>query len=173
MVRATNFSVSDSLFARNEANRGGALYHAVNSAWWDECPCPPLAPVGTVEFVVFHGNEADEGAAIWTNAAGLTIESSILHGHEGTAVMVTAPPDTPDVLTPPTWRYNDTSPPTFVGMSDPTGSQGNLAVDPLFVGPGADDFHLQPASACVDAGNPQMLDSDGTRADMGMVGGAP
>lgn len=46
--------------------------------------------------------------------------------------------------------------------------EGNLNTDPLFVASGAHDFQLQPASPCIDAGDPGAdLDPDGTRRDMG------
>jgi parallel beta-helix repeat protein len=45
---------------------------------------------------------------------------------------------------------------------------GNIDADPLFVDPGAGDFHLQPVSPCIDAGSPNSPpDPDGTRTDMG------
>ena len=48
---------------------------------------------------------------------------------------------------------------------------GNINANPLFIGSG--DFHLQPGSPCIDAGNPapQYNDPDGTRNDMGAYGG--
>jgi hypothetical protein len=62
-------------------------------------------------------------------------------------------------------------PPTFEGMADPTGTNGNLGVTPMFADPATGDFHLQNVSQCINAGDPTMLDTDGTRADMGMFGG--
>ena len=64
-------------------------------------------------------------------------------------------------------------------VNDPTGVDGNLALNPLFVAfsddgdPGNDDFHLQPGSPCIDAGYPDKIvnDVDGTRNDMGAYGG--
>ena len=45
---------------------------------------------------------------------------------------------------------------------------GNIDLDPLFVDPENDDFHLTENSPCIDAGDPTSpLDPDGTRADMG------
>lgn len=45
---------------------------------------------------------------------------------------------------------------------------GNLSADPLFVDVANADFTLQPASPCIDAGDPaSQLDPDGTRADQG------
>jgi hypothetical protein len=45
--------------------------------------------------------------------------------------------------------------------------------DPLFVAPENNDFHLQPGSPCIDAGDPipEYNDTDGTRNDMGAYGG--
>jgi fibronectin type 3 domain-containing protein len=48
------------------------------------------------------------------------------------------------------------------------GSANNLNVDPIFVAPANNDFHLQPNSPAIDSGDPNStLDADGTRADMG------
>jgi len=45
---------------------------------------------------------------------------------------------------------------------------GNINSDPLFVNPANGDYHLQPTSPCIDAGNPASpFDPDGTVADMG------
>ena len=49
------------------------------------------------------------------------------------------------------------------------GVDGNIVVDPQFVGPM--DFHLAPGSAAIDAGDPALLDVDGTTSDMGVFGG--
>jgi hypothetical protein len=45
---------------------------------------------------------------------------------------------------------------------------GNLTGNPLFVNEGADDFHLQAGSPCINTGDPSFpLDPNGTRSDMG------
>ncbi len=45
---------------------------------------------------------------------------------------------------------------------------GNIDTDPLFVYPGIGDYHLQPGSPCIDAGDPASpLDPDGTITEMG------
>jgi len=46
--------------------------------------------------------------------------------------------------------------------------EGNINADPLFIDSGNGDFHLQPGSPCIDAGNPDSpQDPDSTRADIG------
>ncbi len=75
-------------------------------------------------------------------------------------------------------RYGDlygNSAPTFTSMDDPTGTDGNLAVDPGYTdltgGPVDWDLHLAAGSALFDAGDPGLLDADGTRSDIGAFGG--
>jgi hypothetical protein len=47
---------------------------------------------------------------------------------------------------------------------------GNIDADPLWVDAGNGDYHLLPASPCIDTGDPSSpLDPDGTRADMGAL----
>ena len=46
---------------------------------------------------------------------------------------------------------------------------GNLDLNPLFVDPAADEFHLLAASPCIDVGDPYMEDHDHSRSDMGAL----
>ncbi len=60
--------------------------------------------------------------------------------------------------------------------TDPTGTSGNIAIDPVFVdyaadGAYTDDLHLAAGSPLIDAGDPAILDLDGTRSDIGAYGG--
>ena len=50
---------------------------------------------------------------------------------------------------------------------------GNINLNPDFVDPSNEDYHLQPSSSCIDAGNPapQYNDVDGSTNDMGAYGG--
>ena len=47
----------------------------------------------------------------------------------------------------------------------------NLSVDPMFVNEDSLDFRLQMFSPLIDAGDPEILDKDGTRSDIGLLGG--
>jgi hypothetical protein len=57
----------------------------------------------------------------------------------------------------------------YMDIEDPTGTDGNISLDPLF----ADslDFHLREGSPAADAGNPIFTDPDGGLSDMGVYGG--
>lgn len=44
---------------------------------------------------------------------------------------------------------------------------GNFDLDPLFVDPSSRDYHLGAGSPNVDAGDPNLLDPDGSRSDVG------
>ena len=69
--------------------------------------------------------------------------------------------------------------PTFSGLGNTASNNAALAAiilagpgmktnSPLFVDQVAGDFHLQPASPCIDTGHPSApLDPDGSRTDMG------
>jgi parallel beta-helix repeat protein len=46
---------------------------------------------------------------------------------------------------------------------------GNIYLDPMFVG--GDDYHLQYASPCINAGDPSIKDPDSSRSDIGCYGG--
>lgn len=47
----------------------------------------------------------------------------------------------------------------------------NKFVDPMFVNEDSLDFHLQMYSPLIDAGDPNILDRDGSRSDIGLFGG--
>ena len=64
----------------------------------------------------------------------------------------------------------------FVGLDDPTGSGGNVSVDPVYTNvSGTDpllwDLTLDPSSPVVGAGDPGVQDADGSACDLGAYGG--
>jgi predicted outer membrane repeat protein len=165
-ARATHFTLTQSVLRGNRANnRGGGIYTGANGSWGRACPCPPTNPRARIDFVVVHGNTAPAGSGLWTSFGDLTVASSILFGNTG------GPSVTASGTVPPQWRYNDTSPATFSGTPIAVAGNGNISADPLFVNAPGGDFHLANGSPCVDAGDPAILDGNGTRADMGRYGG--
>ena len=77
----------------------------------------------------------------------------------------------------PTFEYSNVYGSAFgdyTGMTDPTGTNGNLSVSPQFVmmtSQLVSDLHLGASSPSVNAGPLSENDPDGTRADMGAYGG--
>ena len=58
---------------------------------------------------------------------------------------------------------NSSLPVTYSDIQGGYEGEGNIDEDPMFVDPGNGDFHLGPASPCIDAGNndaPYLPDSD-------------
>jgi len=78
-----------------------------------------------------------------------------------------------------TLQYTDVwanTPEDFLGMVDPTGMDGNIAVAPDFLDtsdpdPWNWDLHLALTSPLIDAGDPSTLDPDGSSSDIGAYGG--
>ncbi len=65
----------------------------------------------------------------------------------------------------------------FDGLADPTGSEGNVSIEPDLIDvsssdPADWDLHLAVDSPLVDAGDPAAADPDGSAADIGAYGGA-
>jgi hypothetical protein len=50
---------------------------------------------------------------------------------------------------------------------DSLSASGNMTADPLFVAPESGDFRLSNGSPCIDTGDPNRLDADDSRSDMG------
>jgi hypothetical protein len=72
--------------------------------------------------------------------------------------------------TPPNAKYNNTwnNNINYYGfVPDST----NLSVDPMFVNEDSLNYYLQMFSQLIDAGDPDILDKDGTRSDIGLYGG--
>lgn len=120
--------------------------------------------------VLDHVNVLSHDYGVIARSSALTISSSIFDGNaygiSGTAATLDA-------------SYNafDNDNADYLGVDDPTGHFGNLAVSCAFVSyrddsdPDNDDLTLAAGSPCIDAGKEDELDPDGTRADIGAYGG--
>jgi hypothetical protein len=71
---------------------------------------------------------------------------------------------------PPTYRFNNMWN-NDVNFENFLPDTTNLFVDPMFVDPDSMEFHLQKYSPLIDAGDPNILDKDSSRSDIGLYGG--
>jgi hypothetical protein len=67
-------------------------------------------------------------------------------------------------------------PDDIAGMPDPTGTDGNISEDPMLLDTSGEfpldwDLHIGATSRLVNAGDPAILDPDGSRSDIGAFGG--
>lgn len=138
------------LIASNASKFGGALACFLSS--------DPILSGNTLT-----QNTADFGGAIW---AGFGSRPTVVNGILWQNLAGTNPEIS---------EFDGSSIVT-VSYSDVLGGwpgTGNLDVDPLFVDPLNEDFHLQSGSPCIDAGDPaSALDCDGSLADMGALSAA-
>jgi hypothetical protein len=134
----------------------------------------------TISHALIVGNGAsDEGGAFWLESddegtVELDITSSVIaSNYASSADAIWADGNVNVNITYSDIYDNGITP--FVGVEDPTGSDGNVSVDPELLDTSGDwedwDLHLAAGSALIDAGDPSSLDPDGTTADMGAYGG--
>jgi hypothetical protein len=110
-----------------------------------------------------------------TGSASATVDSAIIYSvPTGNGITV-------DSGVSFTGTYNDVygnSASNYSGVTDPTGTSGNISTNPTFTAvsddgdPYNDDWSLDASSPAVDAGDPSLVDPDGSTADMGAYGGA-
>ena len=149
-------AVASSIFTGNVASsEGGGIYL--------------YEVAGTLTNVVISANASPTGSGLRMNdAEGLAVTNTIITDNtEGYGVALAS-------HAPDQWAYNNVfGNPSgdFSGLDDPTGLDGNLSLDPRFVDTAAGDYHLQGNSPCIDTGDPNYLDGDGTLSDMGAFGG--
>lgn len=141
------------VFARNHSTQGSAARLAISEA-------NDFGPEAvTVESCTFVDN--GPGAAIHSTVDGSTLdEGAVLHGSifRGSAPIHAGDQD------PLVVAYCD------VQGGSPVPGAGNFDVDPQFVDPAADDYHLKTGSPCIGAGDPAgpfPLDADGNARDAG------
>jgi len=186
-VSSSSPVLSNVLVANNLANEGGGLY--INSG---NPLIENLLIVGNeasgrggglymdnshpeVVNAVIADNQANLGGGLVVEDSGPSLSGVIVQGNTATAGGGIYVIGGNTVAMSFCDSYGNT-PNDYQGMADPTGVDGNLDVDPLFMDQTAADplqwnFHLSPYSPLVDAGLFGTLDPDGTRADMGAYGG--
>lgn len=162
----------------NEAKNGGAIYayspvtvensviiHNVGTSGGGGIYARQYG--GTLRNLVLDSNTSPSGAGIKFNGwPGVGTNLAITNNIDGKGVTATG-------VLPVAWTYNNVWNNTLGGynttMGDREGIDGNIDADPLYLG--GLDFHVQGGSPMVDAGDPAVLDTNGTRSDMGAFGG--
>ncbi len=122
---------------------------------------------------VTNATIAGNYVGIYTQETTVSVRNSILFDNEYALADDSNGPAVWDVM------YNDVygNVTNYYGLNDPTGLLGNLSEDPGFVSwtrnlsVGSDNLRLGPSSTLVDMGDPMVLDTDGSRSDIGAYGG--
>jgi hypothetical protein len=134
------------VFSHNSAFNGGGLYWLIPQSF------PGILLLNNT----ITNNSATQGSAVFADAfdANASIQNNVIIGQAGVDSVFCG-------------NFNNTTPPGFTAnnvfvagaapyggiCSDQTGVQGNISADPLFVDTAVDNFHLQPASPAINAGN--------------------
>ena len=160
-------TLTNNVLAENQASRlGGAL-------------CALDIPMLEVANNTIVGNQASEaGGGIYLYASTTDLRNNIL-GWTVSGEALYAFDDETAAST--TLAYNDLYENAVAdlggGLEGATPDETNLAIDPMLAGwsldPDAtqDAFQLARDSALIDAGDPELVDPDGTRSDIGAYGG--
>ncbi len=129
--------------------------------------------------VAFVGNHAGDGGALAVKGCTATMTGVIMAynvaSSQGGAVYEKGG-GTADLGYCNAWANAPNNYDGAGGMVDPTGTNGNVSVNPGFLDTSAVDaadwdLHLTAYSPMVDAGDPAVLDPDGSQGDMGAFGG--
>jgi hypothetical protein len=99
---------------------------------------------------------------IYKSPRGSIINNSVTGGERGIRVLSGSPP--PIIQYNNLWNNEE-------NYYNHTPDSTNISADPMFVNEDSMDFHLQMFSPLIDAGDPNILDIDGSRSDIGLFGG--
>ena len=128
----------------------------------------------TISHATVHGNSG--GGIVARQESEVTLDHVVASGNSsgesGTAGIDASDDSSCVVLHSNVW---DNYPSDYAGFDDPTGADGNLALDPSFMDVSGDDpaqwdLHLSLDSPLVDAGESGMQEPDGSPWDLGAFG---
>ena len=122
-----------------------------------------IGATGVVENCQIDGNIGSSlGGVFMTSVDDLQVRNNMVFGNDSGGLLVVGTEDWNNI-------WNNT------GGDNLSGTPGahDLSLDPLFVDAVTGDFGLACYSPCIDGGDidPLCLDPDGSRADIGMLGG--
>lgn len=128
-----------------------------------------------------YGNEESQGAGLYIQGSSISAVNCIISGNEGwNAVYLDDPNYTVDaeynclydnILTNFSVNCDDNwGILTQVNtIGDSCDTEHNIFLDPMFISAFSGNFSLTPGSPCIDAGDPNYIDPDGTTSDIGAV----
>jgi parallel beta-helix repeat protein len=186
-------TISNCMIAGNSSNYGGGIYCEGSSPMVQNCAitgntatntgggifCQIEGP--TVLNCTITGNTAHiEGGGVFSTSTISIIVNTVITDNIGGGVWKTGGNGDLSVEFCNVFNnYGDDFGGSFIdpGLGVIVGSNANgdscdvysnISLDPLYVDPGSNDFHLQLASPCIDAGDPNSpFDPDDTVADIG------
>jgi hypothetical protein len=137
--------IVQNLITGNQAEQGGGIYWGVGDG-----ERGPLLVNNTI------ADNLGQGSGIFAQGfdAQAQLFNNVVVGASGQSAIYCDPSFDP---TPPVFRFNNvfTADASAYGgtCGNPTGTNGNLSVDPLFVDPAGNDYHLGTGSPSIDAGD--------------------
>jgi hypothetical protein len=145
MVNQSDAMITGNLIAGNTAGTGGGVYWLVPSG-----ARGPFLVNNTIA-----DNASSQGSGIFADAfdaQALVINNIVVAPSGQTAVLCGSFNDT----NPPIFRNNivfSSGGSAYSGCGNVTGTNGNLAADPLFAGADHGDYHVRRGSPSIDAGD--------------------
>jgi parallel beta-helix repeat protein len=141
-------AIADNVIASNRVsgNGGGGIYVYSYAA------SPVLLANNTI-----NRNAAPTGGGIWYEGAPTIVNTIVVFNTSGIAGGATSLLRRNCVYGNPAYNYS--------GMTDPTGIDGNLSVDPKMSNVPPGNVHIQPDSPCVDAGDDSVVQAGWTDVD--------
>ena len=106
----------------------------------------------------------NENTGIWIGRNTKLINNNIQNFNSGISSQQPVNPPQDYIQFNNTWQNG-------VKYTNFTPDSTNISVDPMFVNEDSLDFRLQMFSPLIDAGDPEILDKDGSRSDIGLFGG--
>ena len=162
-VTTGTFNLTNAIVAGNDASTvgGGGYIDGGSSTWWNVSAVANSSPMGAGVAVANYGSFYFYSSSISTSVTGEGVygDSGVSFGAEYSNVYGSDGAD-------------------FSGVTDPTGTAGNISANPSFTSwtddnTDNDDLSLAAGSTLINAGNPSSAynDIDGTRNDIGAYGG--